>query len=253
MKKIPVLVFLVLVCAVPGFATDSFFSTVNVNIAGGIGGVFGDPITEEKDSTSMTVTYYNGEKKTGHPSHTMLNFGVWGDIMPFDPILNKKKTAGLNFGLRGRLGYYYINQSIEVGGGDYQKKSYSSKYMTFKSAMIGPVVRWAPYLSRKEGVRSSKFVVTAFAQGGPIFGGKLHPYPVAQEEGYAPSMESDVSGIRVELGAGIEFSGGTLAHFGINTYYARNIIKMSPNYYENTSSRTTINEFDFELYAGLSF
>jgi hypothetical protein len=253
MKKIPVIVLLVLLCAVPCFAKDSFFATVNINLAGGVGGVSGDVIKEEKDSTSMTVTYSDGETKTGHPSHNMLNFGVWADIMPFDPILNKKKTTGLNFGLRGRLGYYYILQSIEIGGGEYQTKSYSSKHMTFKSAMIGPVVRWAPYLSKKSGVTSSKFVVTVFAQGGPIFGGKMSPYPIAQENGYAPSMESDVSGIRMELGAGIEFSGGTLAHVGINTYYARNSIKMSPNYYENASSRTTINEFDFELYAGLSF
>jgi hypothetical protein len=253
MKKITMLTIVTMLsCAGTVFAKDSFFSTVNINIAGGVGGVWGDPISEEK-KTKLSVTYSDGTTKSSGPDHIMWNAGIWCDITPFDPFMNDAQNTGVKFGLRGRLGYYFIEQNIEVGGGSYEKVKKDSKYMSFKSAMIGPVIRWAPYISQKESGPVSKFVVTAFMQAGPIFGGTMRPGPILQDEGYLPKLESKISGLRMELGTGIEFSGGTMVHFGTNFYYARNMIKMSPNYYTNVPSRTVIHEFGAELYAGLSF
>jgi hypothetical protein len=250
MKK-PIIIFC-LVSIIQSYvaAADSLFPTVNINFSGGIGPVAGKVVHEE-EKTEYSVTSSNSTAKSFKPSHISYHIGIWCDITPFNPIMNKKQTAGVQFGVRGRLGYYYFEQEI----GDSADTIRDTRYMSFKSALIGPVVRWTPIISESTswGERLMPVVITGFAQIGPIFGGTMRPGALMQDTGGHTKMKSKITGYRMEFGGGIDYSGNWFPlHVGFNTYYACNVIKMRPNYYTNVPSKTVIHEFDVEMYVGFS-
>lgn len=253
MKKAVFTIALSLIFTGSVFAADSFFGTVSLNASASYGGAWGGPMKEEKNSAKASVTYSDGTTKTGSPDHYIWSVGAWADIMPFNPILSESGRSGYVFGIRPKVAYYNVNQEINIGGGEYEEKKWSAKYMEFKSVLVGPVFKWAPMVRTKNDKSIAYFTINLFALGGPILGGKMHPAAIMQEENQAPAMETDISGLRFEGGLGLEYSGGSMLHAGLNLIYGYNSIKMKKNYYSTVSSRTHTNDFNFELYAGVSF
>lgn len=253
MKKTVLTIALSLIFTGSVFAADSFFGTVSLNVSGSFGGAWGGPMKEEKKSAKAYVTYTDGTTKSGSPEHNVWSAGVWADIMPFSPNLSESGRSGYVFGIRPKVAYYYVEQEISVGGGKYQEKNWSAKYMDFTSVLVGPVFKWAPMIRNKGDKKVSYFTINLFVLGGPIFGGKMYPAAIMQEENEAGEMESDVSGLRFEGGMGFEYSGGSMMHAGLNLIYGYNKIKMKKNYYSTVSSKTHANDFNIELFAGVSF
>ena len=213
----------------------SFFSSVfSAQIEGGVGGSWGDIITEEKKNGKIIATYDDGTTKTGDPSHVVSHVGSSFDLAPI-----RKPNVRLAI----RLGYEYnhVKQSVSVGGGIYEQKDYDERLMLFHTLMFGPAL----YLGK------DWWYITMFFINGPALGGKLKPYPVAQKI-MSADIDTKFGGWKFDAGLGVGASGNRLL-LGIDVIYSPTLIKLDNNESYDSVNPNSVNKDSWLHKMGVSF
>lgn len=257
MKKLTLILFLLFVYYIPQTVyADTLNSLLSINFNGGIGFPWGKLMTEEEDAIKVSVEYSDGTTKDGKLEHLTLNYGISLDILPFTPAISSSFTSASKLGFRVKYNWNIVDQSISIGGEGYEQKNWSGNLITYNSLLGGIVYYYAPSLisdtsdpANKK--YSSNYLISVYALLGKVLNGEITPYPIAQKEMYGTNLTFGITGYKMEIGAGFEFSGGSPFHLGGNLFYSYTKIKTDEKLY-NAGTDLYYSEVTFEVYAGLS-
>jgi hypothetical protein len=232
------------------FAADYSQSIVSVEFFGGLGFPWGKIMDKEHSMYSVTASWADGHTQTAKPDHIAYHFGVYADLTPFRTSL--ESGSRLLFGLRSIYTYNAVYQSINLGGGSYESKSYGGTYLEFNTLTFGPVVSYIFGNTTTDGF-STSFSVDMFLVGGPIMSGTMTPAAAAADQSSANKQPShDLSGIRITCGI------AAVAHwerydFGINMCYSRNMINTKEQVYTTIGKSTSFDEITWDLIFGFHY
>jgi hypothetical protein len=236
--------------------------TFSINIFGGFGGAWSQMEKKEHDSYVVETTDYRGNTHHGRPQVTAYHVGVFSDILPF--MMHEYDNFFVKGGFRAMYSYSSHYQEINVTGYDDESTHNvgSGRYLSYHSVCAGPVVsigvtgsssrkRWG--ISDNDEPFGLYPSLKLFAVAGPIFKGKLAPGTAAADAGLIDRLPTTTfHGAKLSTGGGIEFGIGAI-DLGCNLYYSRCWITLKDKAYDDIGRKTTLNEFTFDLYAGVSF
>ena len=247
MKKTIFMVFTLLFVSPALYAVDYSQSIVSVDIFGGLGIPWGKIMDKEHDDYSISATWTDGTSQTAHPSHLKLHAGAYIDLTP----LRTSFEGGncLLFGLRSIYTYNSVYQSLDLGGGSHESKSYGGTYLDYQSLTFGPMVSYI-FGDMVSNDFVSSFSLDLFLVGGPIVSGTLTPAAAAADYNSSNKRSStDFSGLKITGGI------AATAHFsafdlGLNMCYSNNMITTKTQVYPSVSKSTSFNEITFDLIFG---
>ncbi len=267
MKQLFKSLILILIIWSPIHADASEFLNTIMHINFGVcfGFPFGDIFNYERENFSI-MERYKRENQTLRPNHYETAFGVTMDVSPFPAIILGKEAHAIKIGVRGGYRFHYLQQkmsvredaSYEINGVKYENNTnddidFTDYLMVFHSWMIGPVIRYAPFID------SSNFMGTYTAIGGFTFYvlfGKLENGVLtafaSKRKSNTPTgnYRSKIDGFKMDIGIGGEIAICSI-NIGINFYYTYIQCEMDEKIYSTIGKTSEIHEVCLELYIGI--
>jgi hypothetical protein len=233
--------------SVKAFSADYSESIVSFYGFGGIGGIWGGLISDEKKISEISVTYSDGTTKSGSPTFLAYHFGCMFDVTPLRTTISTSNR--ILAGIRTMYSYNIVDEEIKVGGGNYQEKKWNGEFLTFHSVATGPTVS----LLFMDGITSKTvWSLNAFLVGGPIFGGTMNIGAAVKDLDSSLNStvpKTDFSGWRISTGIGAFLNLDTF-DIGGTMYYSKNMINAKKQIIEEISKKSSYNEFTVDLVVG---